>query len=49
MLETIQHGQLILSSMFSKKNKYIVSINNDIVAVYEPFNEKYFKPDKVLI
>ena len=49
MLEAIQHGQLILSSMFSKKNKYIVSINNDIVAVYEPFSEKYFKPDKVLI
>jgi tRNA pseudouridine55 synthase len=49
MLKTIQHGQLILSSMFSKKNKYVVSINNDIVAVYEPFSDKYFKPDKVLI
>ena len=49
VLKSVQHGQLILSSMFSNQEKYILSINNDIVAVYEPFNEKYFKPDKVLI
>ena len=49
LLESVQHGQLILSSMFSNKEKYILSINNDVVAIYKPFNEKYFKPDKVLL
>ena len=49
MLKPVQNGQLILSSMFSKQEKYILSINNDIVAIYKPFNEKYFKPDKVLL
>jgi len=49
LLKSVQHGQLILSSMFSNKEKYILSINNDVVAIYKPFNEKYFKPDKVLL
>ena len=49
LLESVQHGQLILSSMFSNQEKYILSINNDVVAIYKPFNEKYFKPDKVLL
>ena len=49
VLKSVQHGQLILSSMFSNKEKYILSINNDVVAIYKPFNEKYFKPDKVLL
>jgi hypothetical protein len=35
--------------MFSNQEKYILSINNDVVAIYKPFNEKYFKPDKVLL
>jgi hypothetical protein len=26
-----------------------LSINNDISAIYKPFNENNFKPDKVLI
>ena len=47
--KSVQHGQLILSSMFSNQEKYILSINNDAVAIYKPFNEKYFKPDKVLL
>ena len=49
VLKSVQHGQLILSSMFSNQEKYILSINNDAVAIYKPFNEKYFKPDKVLL
>ena len=49
LLKSVQHGQLILSSMFSNQEKYILSINNDVVAIYKPFNEKYFKPDKVLL
>ena len=49
VLKSVQHGQLILSSMFSNQEKFILSINNDAVAIYKPFNEKYFKPDKVLL
>ena len=49
VLKSVQHGQLILSSMFSNQEKYILSINNYAVAIYKPFNEKYFKPDKVLL
>ena len=49
VFKSVQHGQLILSSMFSNQEKYILSINNDVVAIYKPFNEKYFKPDKVLL
>ena len=49
LLKSVQHGQLILSSLFSNQEKYILSINNDVVAIYKPFNEKYFKPDKVLL
>ena len=49
VLKSVQHGQLILSSMFSNQEKYILSINNDAVAIYKPFNEKYFKPDTVLL
>ena len=49
LLKSVQHGQLILSSMFSNQEKYILSINNDAVAIYKPFNEKYFKPGKVLL
>ena len=49
VLKSVQHGQLFLSSMFSNQEKYILSINNDAVAIYKPFNEKYFKPDKVLL
>jgi tRNA pseudouridine55 synthase len=49
VLKSVQHGQLILSSMFSNQEKYILSINHDAVAIYKPFNEKYFKPDKVLL
>jgi tRNA pseudouridine55 synthase len=49
VFKSVQHGQLILSSMFSNQEKYILSINNDAVAIYKPFNEKYFKPDRVLL
>ena len=49
MLKIIKNGQLLSNDIFSKKEKYVISINNHIVSVYEPFNEKYFKPDKVLI
>ena len=49
MLKIIKNGQLLSSDIFSQKEKYVISIDDDIVSIYEPFNEKYFKPDKVLI
>ena len=36
VLKSVQHGQLILSSMFSNQEKYILSINNDAVAILPP-------------
>ena len=29
--------------MFSKEENYIISIENNIVAIYKPFNEKHYK------
>lgn len=49
MLKIIKNGQLLSNDIFSEKEKYVISIDDDIVSIYEPFNEKYFKPDKVLI
>ena len=49
MVKIIKNGQLLSKDIFSENEKYVISINNRIVSVYEPFNEKYFKPDKVLI
>ena len=47
--ETIKNGQLLPRKMFSNEENYIISIENNIVAIYKPFNEKYYKPDKVLV
>ena len=49
MIETIRNGQLLPRNMFSNEENYIISIENNIVAIYKPFNEKYYKPDKVLV
>ena len=49
MHETIKNGQLLPRNMFSNEENYIISIENNIVAIYKPFNEKYYKPDKVLV
>ncbi len=48
MYETIKNGQLLPRKMFSDEENYIISIENNIVAIYEPFNEKYYKPEKVI-
>ena len=47
--ETIKNGQLLPRKMFSNEENYIISIENNIVAIYIPFNANYFKPDKVLV
>ena len=49
MNETIKNGQLLPRKMFSNEENYIISIENNIVAIYTPFNEKYYKPEKVLV
>ena len=49
MIETIRNGQLLPRNMFSNEENYIISIENNIVAIYKPFNEKYYKPEKVLV
>ena len=45
----IKNGQLLSNNLFEEKTKHIVTIENEIKAIYEPFNDKYFKPDKVII
>ena len=47
--ETIKNGQLLPRKMFSNDENYIISIENIIVAIYKPFNDNYFKPEKVLV
>jgi len=49
MFDVIKNGQLLTNDLFINKEKYILSINNEIAAIYKPFNENNFKPDKVLI
>ena len=45
----IRNGQLLEENYFKTSNKHLIIIDNQIKAVYEPFNEKYFKPDKVIV
>ncbi len=45
----IRNGQLLEKKYFKTSNKHLVIIDNQLKAVYEPFNEKYFKPDKVIV
>ena len=48
-IETIKNGQLLPRNMFSSEENYIISIENNIAAIYKPFNEGYYKPEKVLL
>ena len=45
----IQNGQLLDRKLFNNSKKHIVIIDNQLKAIYEPFNNKYFKPDKVIV
>ena len=45
----IYNGQLLENKYFKTSNKHLIIIDNQLKAVYEPFNEKYFKPDKVIV
>ena len=48
-LINIKNGELMKKSLFKTKDTYIVLYEDNIVATYKPFNEQFFKPDKVII
>ena len=47
--EKVLHGELLDNNLFEEKNLTIMEYNKQIAALYTPFNENYFKPEKVLI
>ena len=48
-LINIKNGELMKNNLFKTKETYILEYDGYVVATYVPFNEKYFKPDKVII
>ena len=48
-LINIKNGELMKNDLFKTKETYILEYDGNVVATYVPFNEKYFKPDKVII
>ena len=47
--EKILHGELLDNNMFTEDKLTIMEYEEKIAALYTPFNESYFKPEKVLI
>ena len=47
--KTIKNGQLLPRKMFSNEESCIISIDKNIVAIYKPFNENYYKPEKLVV
>ena len=45
----IKNGELLKNEFFKTKETYILEYEGTVVATYVPFNDKYFKPDKVII
>ena len=48
-LENIKNGELMSNTFFKTKEIYILKYEGNVVATYKPFNEEYFKPDKVIL
>ncbi len=48
-LNNIKNGDLINKDKFSNEETYIIKYKKQIVATYKPFNEQYYKPDKVIV
>ena len=48
-LINIKNGELMNNELFKTKETYILEYEGSVVATYVQFNEKYFKPDKVII
>ena len=49
ILNEIENGNFLKSSLFGSDGPHIIENKNSIVAIYEPYNENKFKPQKVLI
>ena len=49
VLKDIKNGNFLKSSLFGNDVPHIIENKNSIVAIYEPYNENKFKPQKVLI
>ena len=49
VLKDIKNGNFLKSSLFGSDGQHIIENKNSIVAIYEPYNENKFKPQKVLI
>ena len=45
----IRNGQLLENKYFQTRAKHLIIIDDQLKAVYEPFNDKFFKPDKVIV
>ena len=48
-LINIKNGELMKNSLFKTKDTYTLLYEDNVVATYKPFNEQFFKPDKVII
>ena len=48
-LDNIKNGELMSNTFFKTKEIYILKYEENVVATYKPFNEEYFKPDKVIL
>mgnify|MGYP001464641707 FL=1 len=48
-LDNIKNGELMSNTFFKTKEIYILKYDGNVVATYKPFNEEYFKPDKVIL
>ena len=47
--ETIKNGNLLSNKLFPANKETVVTINNNIVALYEPFSDHKYKPTKVIL
>ena len=49
MSEKILHGELLNSAVFDGSEMTIMEYSNQIAALYKPFNDNFYKPEKVLL
>ena len=49
LIEEISNGNFLSNKYFGEKKLSIIENKNTILAIYEPYNENKFKPQKVLI
>lgn len=49
LCQDVQHGELLSNDIFKNNEITILENNDKIAALYAPFNNKYFKPEKMLL